>query len=263
MCKKVLIASLAILAGVALLSSTRLGSHVRLWWKKANVALQKQVPVETEIERLRMELTRLQQDERRYNSALAEEMVAVDSLKEQIADAEAVLKRKKDRLLTMRNALKNDGERVSINGNEYDRAKVEKTVLREYDSFKSAQRAVKAQKDLLAAREKGLVAARERVKAMKETKRDLEVELARLEAEMKAVRVAQTRSKFNFDDSKLSSIKRDVQELQKRVKVEQKKIELEAENTDVIDTTPKPKTADRLKELDRELGNGADKVAGR
>jgi len=263
MCKKVLIASLAILAGVALLSSTRLGSHVRLWWKKANVAIQKQVPPETEIERLQMELARLGQDESRYNSKLAQEMVEVEVLKERIGDAEARLQKRKAHILALSAALKNDGERVSINDREYDRAFVEKTVLREYDSFKVAQRSLKAQKDVLAAREKGLVSAKERLKAMKETKRDLQVELERLRAELEAVRVAQTRSKFNFDDSKLSSIKRDVQELQKRVKVEQKKIELEAENTDVIDTTPKPKTADRLKELDRELGNGADKVAGR
>jgi TPR repeat protein len=172
----------------------------------------------------------LEQDEGRLYRKLAEEIIAVDSLKKRVARAEAKLQESERRILTLRNALKSDSKRIFIKEREYDRADAEKALRREQDAYKSAQKAVKAQKSLLAAREKRLADLRERHKAMKDARRDLEVTLARLEAEIEAVR-GQKPSKLT--EGKLSAIKRDLRELKKRLEVEQKKIELKSRGTEI------------------------------
>ena len=53
---------------------------------------------------------------------------------------------------------------------------------------------------VLAARDRGLDAGREKLKAMQAAKSQLEVDVANMEARLEMVKVAQSTSEFNFDD---------------------------------------------------------------
>ena len=64
---------------------------------------------------------------------------------------------------------------------------------------------------------------------MRDQKQDLEVQIAQLEADLKNVRLAQTRCKVQLDDSRLAEIKRSLADLRNRLKVEKTQAELEGE----------------------------------
>ena len=82
-------------------------------------------------------------------------------------------------------------------------------------------------RQILAARESGLNAGREKLKAMQAAKTQLEVDVANLEARLEMVKVAQTTSDFNFDDSRLSRTKELVKDIGARIDVAEKLVNAE------------------------------------
>src|SRR5262249_53332106 len=99
--------------------------------------------------------------------------------------------------------------------------------------------------------------------AMRSQKDELEVELAKVEAEVKSVRLAQTRSKFQVDDSRLARCKAALQEIRNRLKVEKTVTELQGEfaNDAAIPVEKKTKSAaDLTKEVRSYFGADKDVV---
>jgi hypothetical protein len=263
MCKKLLIAAVAVVVGLVLVKNTSVGSYARVWWKNARACASRQVPVETEIERLRDELSRIGEDSTSHYRAIAQEMVAVQNLKEKIADHEIKLEGWKKNIITLKDDLASGNQSVSYGGTRYSRESIKARLASEFEAFKASEEGLKAERKLLEARENNLAAAKDQVRAMQQTRRDLEVALARLEAEYKTVRVAQTRSKFHLDDSSLSRLKKSVAELRDRVKVEQTTLALQAEYTGGPSLqNEEAKEKDLLKAIDNhfEADKRSDKV---
>ena len=87
------------------------------------------------------------------------------------------------------------------------RKQVETDLTRRFEQFKVKEATLGKLRQVLAARERGLVAGREKLKAMQAAKGQLEVDVANLDARLEMVKVAQSTSEFNFDDSRLSRTK--------------------------------------------------------
>jgi len=85
MLKKIAFATLAVSAGLFLVGQTRLCSYGGTAWKKIQVGAKHQIPVEFEIDRLKHEISQLLPDMKRNCTAIAEEIVAVQNLKEDVA----------------------------------------------------------------------------------------------------------------------------------------------------------------------------------
>src|SRR5207253_794491 len=84
---------------------------------------------------------------------------------------------------------------------------------------------------------------------------NLKVELAKLEAEIQTVRVAQTKSKVQIDDTDLAKIKEGVARVRDRIKVEQEKLALQAEfATGPIPVADRVEEKDLLKDIDAHFG---------
>jgi len=266
MLKKLLIAAVAVLVGMTVVTSpTWLGSLLRTKWHKASTWAHNQVSPETEIQRLRDEVTRLTTVSKKHFSDLAEETVAVEDLRREIAGIEGNLAQKKKHILSLREDLASATQFVEYdNGQKYSKAQVAAQLARDFEAFKLAEENLKAKRALLEAKESSLASAREQLKAMQDARQMLEDKLARLEAEINKVRVAQTRSKFTLDDSELSRVKEDVAALEARIRVEQKKLELAAEYSNApIPATERVKAKDVTKEIDEYFKSGKEKVAGK
>jgi chromosome segregation ATPase len=266
MLKKLLIAVVAVAIGLTVVKSTKLGSLMRVKWHDATAWCNKQIPVETEIARLRDEISRLGNDTKTHYSAIAEEMVQVDKLKREISDGEGKLAQQKKKVTAMRDALNEGGtQRVVLGEGTFPRARVEKQLARDFEFYKTAEAQLAAKKKLLESRQECLVQAKEQLTAMHETRRDLEVQLSQLEAEYNTLKVTQTRSKFNLDDSALSKIKEGVAALRDRIQAEHNKAALAAEFPEgPISVSDTVKTRDLLKEIDEHFGKGeAGKVASK
>jgi chromosome segregation ATPase len=263
MLKKLLIAVVAVAVGLTVVRSTKLGSLMRVKWHDAAAWCNKQIPVEDEIARLRLEITRLGNDSKTHYSAVAEEMVKLDNLKHEISEGEAKLAQQKKKVTALRDALNEGGNKLVVLGEEkYPRVRVEKQLARDFDYYKAFEAQLASKRKVLENREAALAKAREQLTAMQESRRDLEVEVSRLEAEYNAVKVAQTKSKFSLDDSELSKIKAGVAALRDRIKVASTEAALQAEFVDgpipVGDTV---KTKDLLKEIDQHFNKDEGKVA--
>ena len=111
---------------------------------------------------------------------------------------------------------------------------------------------------VLNARENGLTAARQKLEEMLAARRTLVVEVENLEARQKMVEVAQTASDFNFDDSKLSRTKDLVREIQTRIEVAEKFVNVEGNFCDQIPMEGRSydSGADILEEVAAYLGTG-------
>lgn len=247
MCKKIGMA-VVLVAGGLFLMNTVVGSYVSTAFNKVRCSAKNQVPIEFEIDRLRNEVANLVPEMKKNLSAIAEEMVTVENLREEIAVTKANLKRQKDNILIMTKDLEGGATRLTYDGKDYSASRIREKLARDFASFQRCQDEVKSKEQLLEAREKALDAARDQLASMKTQKQELELQLAQLEADLKVIRLAQTRNKFQVDDSKLAQCKATLAEIRNRLKVEKINDELHGEfaNDSAIPVEKKAKSAGEL-----------------
>ena len=85
MFKKIGLVALVVVGGLFLLNRTNLGSYASTAWKKVRQGACNQVPLEFEVERVRHEISQLVPDMKDSIKAIAEESVAVENLRDEIA----------------------------------------------------------------------------------------------------------------------------------------------------------------------------------
>jgi chromosome segregation ATPase len=268
MFKKIALVAVLAVAGLFVLNLAGLGSYTSTAWKNIRNSCKRQVPLEFEIERVRNEVAQLVPDMKKNLSVIAEEMVAVENLKEEISVTKARLQDQERSLRTMTKDLESGAQRIVYDGREYSAARVSEKLARDFASYKRCDSEVKAKEQLLEAKERALDAAREQLASMRSQKQELEVQIAQLEAEVKTVRLAQTKSKFQLDDSRLARCKATLADIRNRLNVEKKTGELLGEFAN--DPMPVEKKGKSARELAKEIngyfdGNGQEpgKVAER
>lgn len=229
MIKKVAIVAVAVGAVLSLLSFTKFGSYASTSWHKVRVSAARQVPIEFEIDRLKHEVGQLIPDLKKNLSAVAEEMAAVENLEKDVAASRTKLDEQKTVLLKLAKDLDGGQKEFVYCGRAIDREKAATILAKGWDAYKRSENTLKSRTQELELKRRSLDSAKEQLAAMKEQKQELEVQIAQLETEVKTVRLAQTRSKFQFDDSRLAGIKQSLRELQTRLDVEVKTNDLERE----------------------------------
>lgn len=265
MLRKAAFVALGVTAAFAVLSYTKVGSYAGTAWGKFRTSAKQQVPIEFEIDRLKHEVAQLIPDMKKNRRLVAEEMVAIDNLKEEIATSRTKLDEQKSVLLKLSKDLDGGETTFLIGGVSYKRDRILEKVSRDFDSLKRAESELTAKQQLLEAKERALDAAKEQLATMRDQKQELEVQIAQLEAEVKTVRLAQSRCKFQVDDSRLAEVKKSLHDLRSRLKAEKVAAELEGEFAN--DPIPMGKQVRPASDVTREVrayieGNQADgKVA--
>jgi len=231
MCKKLLIAALAVVVGVGVVSGTRLGSHVRLWWNKSSHWAQAQVPPETEIERLRMELDRLSKLDERYYDQVARQKREVKKLRDKVSKDQASLAKLEGEIKSMRLALAEENEKVSYNGSSYSRKDVQDQVREDVRRFLSDEAGVKADVAHLTEVEKTLSINEQKLKDLGLTRKKMSVKLSTLEKELAQERRLQSQTQVTLDDSQYNRLNKEIEELENRVEDMKTKRELRGQST--------------------------------
>ena len=131
----------------------------------------------------------------------------------------------------------------------YTAKQVENDLTRRFEQYKVKEVTLEKLTQVLAARERGLEAGREKLKAMQAAKGQLEVDVANLDARLEMVKVAQSTSEFNFDDSRLSRTKDLVKDIGTRIDVAEQLVHADTSSVGAI-TLDEPDSA----------GNIADQV---
>jgi chromosome segregation ATPase len=228
MFKKLGIAALVIVAGLFVLQKLDLLPYVKTSLNNAQDELKRSIPPERKIERLKDELSRLPEETGKYRTLIAREKVAIDQLTRQIASSKANLAEREGQIENLRAELKKDNTAfISISGERIPREKVEATLVRQWESFKGAEAAVKSQEEVLVARKEALEVAMQKLDAMMSKKQELEAKVAQLESELRKVRLAQTRHDLQIDDSALSRINKLYDEVETQIAVERTDLEMQ------------------------------------
>jgi len=265
MVKKIAIAALGVVVACAFLSHTKFGSYVNTACDKVRNSANKAVPIEFEIARLRNEINQLTPDIKKNRSLQAEMMEAVESLRNEVATVRANIEQKKASMAKVTQDLENGETEFILHGRKFGRADVAARLTQDLESCKRAEEALKSKEQILDAKEQSLEKIRARIDSMKEQQGLLQAQLAQLETELASVRLAETRNKVEVDDSRLGTIKRDLADLAKRVKIEKNRAELEAQDNQEVFTTGNdtktPQTVNDVTRAAREYLGGSPNVA--
>jgi chromosome segregation ATPase len=269
MLKKIGVAALVGVVGLWLVGVTTLGmkrtnSLATTLFSKCCRSAQMSVPLEVEIERIRAEINQLEPDMDKHISKLAVEKAQVEQLREGIATAKVNLRNQKDKVLAMTRSLESDQQQVVYRGETIPAHVLRSQLNREFNSYKRLEAEIKSREKLLEAREQALAVAEEQLRTMADQRRELEVAVANLETELKTVRLEESRSKFQIDDSRLAHIKESLNEIQGRLR--EKRIEIDLRNQFGEVQTPvenkTPSTREITSEVRKYFGENQDNVAG-
>src|SRR5262249_28593199 len=139
------------------------------------------------------------------------------------------LERQKTVLLRMSKDLETSETSFIYEGKDYNRDQVARKLALDWKTYRSANNELKYKEQTLEARKRALASAKEQLNSIREQEQSLKVQVAELEAELKNVRLAQTKSRFSIDDSRLSEVKRSIEDLRFRLDKERKELQLHEE----------------------------------
>jgi chromosome segregation ATPase len=202
-------------------------SHVKtsLGWVRQSV--RESVPVDFEISRARQMIKDLDPEIHRNMHLIAKEEVEIKHLRDQLSTADKQLTKNRSDIERLTTDLQRGDSNFVYCGKHYTSKQVENDLTRRFEQFKVKEATLEKLTQVLAARERGLEAGREKLKAMQAAKGQLEVDVANMEARLEMVKVAQSTSEFNFDDSRLARTKELVREINARIDVAEKLVNAE------------------------------------
>jgi len=263
MFKKVLIATVAVVFGLAVVKGTWLESHLRMKWKNATAWAKKQVSPETEIKRLREEIKRLEEEDGRNYDQVARQRLEVRELTRQLTKDKAELATLHSRISELRASLKSlpDAEiqQVSYHGASYSKNEAERQVELDYNRYKPLKQSVASQEKYLSSLQRALDQNEEKVASMKQTRRDMLTQLKDLEIKVAELRQAKKVNACSVDDSNYNAIQRDIENLKQRLAVDEESLKVRggAERGPIEQAEEvRAKKANREKDLDTDFPVG-------
>lgn len=212
-----------VVGGVVLLLGVLFGrTHLRTAVGMARQAVKDNVPVQFDIKRAREMIKGLAPEIEKNMHVIAREETEVAKLEKQVSAAESLLAKDRDGILRLKKDLASGSETFVYCGRNYSAKQVKEDLTHRFDQFKTREATADNLRQILAARQASLLAAREKLEGMLAAKRTLEVDVENLEARLKMVEVRQTTSDYNFDDSELSRTKELISEIADRIDVAEK-----------------------------------------
>jgi hypothetical protein len=219
MIKKALLVTAGLGVATVLLFGKDAASYISTTYHNMTDAVTESVPVEFQIDRARQMVRDLEPEIRRSMHIIAKEEVAVEQLNHQIAhNAEKADKDKKE-ILQLQADLGDNKSTYRYASRTYTKGEVKQDLARRFTRFKVTDDTLASMKQMRDAREKNLDAAQQKLAAMVNARRKLEVDVQNLEAKRKLVEVAQASSEYVFDDSQLARAKELINDIRTRLDV--------------------------------------------
>jgi len=257
MCKKVLIATLAIVFGLAVVKGTWLGSTLCMKFKRASSWVKNQVPPEQEIQRLREELNNLAREDDKHFDKVARLAVDVDNAERTLGKLRTNLAKQEARISKLKGELA-DVEFVNLDGIKYTRADLRLDAI----AFKNAEDSLKSQEARLEAQKRHLALERKKLSELKNKRDEMATELQKLETALVEERQAQAASESTIDDSGYQRIRKDMDSVRDKIEVLKKKRQLRGEFQPAVDSTkPTEQEAQADKYLETRFGGKKEVVS--
>jgi chromosome segregation ATPase len=229
MLKKLLIAAVAVIAGMVVLTKIS-GVCPSVWFKDCCRAIKNSVPPETKLKQLKAEIDNIDRDINKNLSRLAHLRVETDQF-------EAELQAKRDRQAALRADMHNIDKLLDERTQTvvfHDRKVGADDLARRLDmatiEFNGLKEQIKYREQHLAEKKRMLDAAMDRITEMKNTKEKLRVTAARLETQLETVKMKQMQNQVvDFDESAVSQAQQTAKEIETQLQVAEETMKLKAQ----------------------------------
>jgi chromosome segregation ATPase len=265
MLKKLVIAAAAVVVGLVILKKTDLGSLMQVWWKDAMTCVKKQVPPETRIKQLKMEIGKIDDDVRTAVNSLIKQELAYQDLQEKANNVKTHLEARKKDMTALIDVLERDSKRVNFRGEDLSTEAAQARLDRFQAEYEATKENLKAKEQLLKTKVEQLALAKERIRKITDKKTELTEQVAKLESQLELLRLKQLDTRIEVNDSQVSKCQALQEDLRKMIKEEQIRADKYAEFGLLPATPEKAETSQRSKAESIKAAKAAlteDKVAG-
>lgn len=231
--KMIIIGGGVVLVGL-LLAGTSAISYVRTSAGYLADSVRDVVPMGFEIDRAQRMIEDLEPEERKNRRAIAKEEVDLSRLEEQIEQVETRLDKEQGQLMRLRTDLGTDQDVFKYAGRSYTAGQVKVDLASRFARYKTGSATLDSLRQMHAARQRSVEAARQKLEGMLVVKRQLQVEVENLRARQKMIAASKAGSQYEFDDSRLGRVKELVSNLRSRLEVDAKMVEAESSFHDEI-----------------------------
>jgi hypothetical protein len=222
MIKKALFGVVALGLTTVFLFGRDAASYVGTTYHRLTGAVKESVPVEFQIDRAQAMVRDLEPEIRRSMHVIAKEEVSLEQLNTQIESSEAKTSQDKREILRLQADLGQNQEVYRYASRSYTPDQVKQDLSRRFARFKVSDETLANLKSMRDARERNLDAAQQKLAAMINARRKLEVDVENLRAKHKLVQVAQATSDYQFDESQLSRAKELITDIRTQLDVSAK-----------------------------------------
>lgn len=221
MLRKVFLAAgaMAVLSGLSLMTPLWSYGRCAADWMKQSAS--DAIPLEWEIKRARQMIGDLQPEIAKNAKQIAREKVELARLQRQAKQCGDSLEKTQSDIERLSADLRSGHSQYTYANHTYTSAEVRDDLSTRFDRFKTRSETHAKLQQMVAAREASLRSAGKRMDAMLAAKSQLEVEIENLQARTSSLRVAQTASELNLDDSQLARTRDLLDEIASRLEVEE------------------------------------------
>jgi hypothetical protein len=229
MLKKLLIATVAVIAGSAVLSKV---THIspKIWFGDCCKAVKNMVPPEVQLKQLKADIDNIDKEIDKNLGTLAHMAVDVDAFGKDLARNQDRQAHLRVDIRDMHQVLKDQAERVVYRGRKTDADDLTRRLEMAVTEFNCLKEKVKVQEKIYSEKKRTLSAAKDRITAMKNEQERLKVLAVRLDHELELVRMRQIQNQVtDFDDSALSRAQQNAKDVETRLHEIEKLIEYKKE----------------------------------
>ena len=253
-------AALATLASTLLFGGAAF-SYLRTGVNEVQSAVEGEVPLEFQIKRARDLVADLVPEVRKSLHIVAQEQVEIEKLERSIAERQTRHTEKQAAIRTMRDDLASEQTHFAYAGVNYSREEVVRDLDRRFERFRLADETLTRDRQRLESKRQTLAAHRQQLDAMLDARKDLELEIDRLQARLQSVRAAETVTELAIDDSALSQARTLIEKLNGELDIRERLVEeqgavLTLEGEIPVETREVP--VDLTDRIDAYFGDAAD-----
>jgi chromosome segregation ATPase len=222
MMKKILIAAVAVVAGLAVLNL----SLVRVWWKDCCFQAKRMVPPDVRLKQLNHEIENIDKDIATNLGKLARMEVDVKMFEEQLNAKRDRQVQLRGKIGDMQKSLEARAEHVVYQGRKTDATRLTNQLDMAVVEFNGLKEQVKVQEQLLTDKKRTLEAAHSRITAMKNEKEKLRQVAVKLETHLELVKMKQIQNQdITFDEGAITN----AQQIAKDVEVQLREAEMKTQ----------------------------------
>jgi len=236
-------------------------SYVSTTYNRLTGAVQDSVPTEFQIDRAKQMVRDLEPEIRRAMHVIAKEEVALEQLNGQIDTMQAKTEKDKGEIMRLQADLGTNQNVYHYASRTYTVGEVKEDLARRFNRFKVSDDTLGSLKQMRDARTKNLDAAQQKLAAMVNARRKLDIDIENLEAKRKLVDVAQASSQCVFDNSQLARCTQLINDIRTRLDVQAKLANADV-NVEVEIPLDEAAPADITDQVTQYFKAKADKAAG-